>query len=276
MKVKLEGKGNAMFIYSKKSYIWFLEDGSLVLKGSPFKSRLKFYLPKCISDVFLDLLNADEEERYHIIAEEIRNAEFENLLTHISTPLYRLVGKDIQTVKRALKHEKKYGLVRTTWDDIPRIYLKRCEPHQWQTPVHLPLIKLIYLNNGVLDLREYSGLTIIEAIGYSVLKDTPLEKYFGNTVLLLLDDGIYSISIRNMSYLISQKGELIEVPTSKSQDILGGVLVGLKCQFNAKKVNVKEEQFRDIILSYAKEILKRMKLGVKVDWKEREVPLWLS
>jgi len=263
LSVKLEGKGKAMYIYSKKSYIWFLEDGKVVVKGSPFKSRVKFQLPKIVSERFEDLILANEDERFKIIEKAISEAETKDLFAHVTSPFYRLLGKDVQTVKRSTREERKrYGIVRTVWDDVRTIYLKKGNPSNWCSPSHFPLLKLLIEKGGEIDLSEFNGLTIVEACGLPILKGGVLSKNFSGRALLYMNGSLYSFTLNNLKFVIETKNDVKEVPSTQSDRVRGGVLTNIIADYRAKEVEIDESNLRKLVLVHTVEVLKNMGLGV--------------
>lgn len=87
--------------------------------------KSKFYLPQIISKNLLRLFAMNREERRKYIRELIENASIEELFSSVAQQLWRTVGKDLVSAKQALREEKEVVYVRTPWEELPRIALKK-------------------------------------------------------------------------------------------------------------------------------------------------------
>jgi len=115
----------------------------VIVKGSALLNLKKFYLPECIS--LHELLKLqDKKERLKYIREVIHSCEIHELFIRTAQQVWRLIGKEIQSLKRMREKMKTYLRVLTVWNERPQIYLKKIKPYQVYMPHTAPLIKLFY------------------------------------------------------------------------------------------------------------------------------------
>ncbi|RLE55435.1 MAG: hypothetical protein DRJ40_08250 [Thermoprotei archaeon] len=265
LEADLEDVWNVMYIYSRKSYI--LQGKKVVLKGSPIKSLLRFRLPKVITDNFVKIVSSSYEERIKLIRELIDSADIEDLFTYPANQLYRLIGKDLQSVKREIKVRGKYYLrVFTPWEEPRSIYLKKANVHQFATPQHAPLIELLRKAPKVprINLADYEGYVVLEARCLPCKRARPLNKLTRADMLMYGDDGnIYAITLEDILYYLStREGRVLKVRPSETGRIYGESLVvfAVESKMKVDKLRIDEDILRNCVHEYTK--IKLREIGI--------------
>lgn len=255
LELDIEDVWEKFYVYRKKNYILRKGD-KIIIKGSALLNLKKFYLPEAVS--LHELLKLeDKRERLKYISEVIGSCDIHELFIRVSEQVWRLVGKEFQSLKRMREKMIEYLKVMTVWNERPVIYLKKIKTYQVYMPHTAPVLKLFQDGREIVDLHEYSAHDIVE-INMLKLDKVRLPNIEGN--ILIYDDGFYSISVDNMWYILRTGGEEIEVPTDYALRNTFGflpTLTKLKMKFKIKKVdNITEDVLRRVVLDYTKDVLR--------------------
>jgi len=279
LEVDLEDVWDRMYIYSAKNYI--LKKGDkIVIKGGALKNLKKFYLPECIN--IYELLRIDDkEERLKYISEVIHSCEVHELFSRIHQQVWRLIGKDYQSVKKAIAskikeytskngltfHEAKslasrtYIRVLTPWVEKPVIYLKKLAPYMIARPDSAPIVQL-YINYGeVVDLEKLSAHDIVEMYCIKT-EDLKLRNIEGE--LLVWNEDLYSVKINSLTYVVKLRDREIEIPANYHQLVNNTYslppiarLEKLKLNFEVRKVEIEKNALRNAVQNYVKTLLRK-------------------
>jgi len=107
----------------------------------------------------------NREERRKYIRELIENASIEELFSSVAQQLWRTVGKDLVSAKQALREEKEVVYVRTPWEELPRIALKKIQLYHLLMPTNAPLVAFLINNmidSNFVQLSNFSPYLIVE------------------------------------------------------------------------------------------------------------------
>ena len=243
-----------MYIYGKKNYI--LKKGDkIITKGSAIMNLKKFYLPDCISLIEL-LKYEDRDERLKYIEDTIRNCELHELFIRVAQQVWRLLSKDIQSIKRSKEGIQKYLRVLTVWQEKPYIYLKKVRDYMLSMPHTAPIVKLSVEHGEVIDLHNVNAFDIIE---FYMLKKDWLRLPNIQADILFWDEHVYAVTFKDMYYVLRMSGKEIEIPSNYT--IIKGInftatLTKIKLNVKIKKVNIDDQVLRNVVLEYVKNVLK--------------------
>ena len=257
LEVDLEDIYDYFYIYSKKNYI-AVKSGKLIIKGSALKNLDKYYLPDALR--LEKLLLLPKEERLKYIKEVITSASIEELFTTVAQQFWRLIGKSIESVKRASREGSRWLRVLTVWEDPRVLYLKKVRPSHILMEHTAPLVSILLESKGSVDLSNYNPYTVYEVKvfkprGFSV----KALKQFTNVDLLVYIDDIYGVRLENLFYVIKQGSREVKIPsyyTVKNYLPFFGTLIALQSKMNYKVVKIGEEALRNIVYTNVVERLR--------------------
>ena len=250
LEVDYEGSYERGIIITRKSYILIGQD--ILIKGSKIRSKLKYYLPLCISKKFIEIINADPSERKKIIREIIYSANIEELFANPAQQLWRLISRDPQAVKREIARGKEFVRVRTTWDDVRTIYLKKLNIANLMKPEQSPLIYLLYIcKDNTLILSDYEPYYIIDTnyLYIPVEVNVPQICAFGSRGVFLINDKLYIVNISKLLYILEDRYGIQHCVASEKVDSSYNMytLVAIKGIIRPREIRMDECTFRDIV-----------------------------
>ena len=258
LELDIENVWDKVYVYKKKNYI--LRKGNIVLfKGSALHNLKKFYLPECIS--LHELLKyEDKMERLKYVKDVIYNCEVNELFIRTAQQVWRLVGKEVQSLKRMKEKASTYLKVLTVWNERPLIYLKKVKPYHIYMPHTIPLIKLFIDKGKIIDLHEVNAHDIIECYSLN-LEDIRLKTIEGD--VLIWDEEVYTVKLLDFNYIVRFGGKEVFIPSHYSvrqyTNVLG-TLVKLNGNTYVKTIKIDENVLRDCVFSYVKSLLKEYNL----------------
>ena len=270
LEADFEGKYDKAFIIKKKNYILIGDD--VVIKGGKLKIDLKFFLPRCISDNYVDIVKAPVDQRRKIIKELIDSAYIEDLFPLIAQQFWRLIGKDPQSVKRQVsKESKKYVQVHTVWEDKPTLVLKKMNISHMCMPAHAPFFAHLILQNiDKIFLFDYDPFLILEA-QYLYFP----SKYFKYVLGLLnykayergiyyINDKLYAFSLQKFHYILKDRFGTYAVVSPEETDRLRGryTLEAITVKYKFRQINIKEDTLRGIV--YKLTIARLKEQGIEI------------
>jgi len=253
LEVDVEGVWDEMYIYSKKNYI--LKSGDkVIIKGSALKTLTRVKLPSCIDLVELVRIGS-REDKIRYVREQILNCELHELFIRNHMQVWRLVGKDPDTVKRARDRASRYVRVLTPWSEQPYIYLKKFNTSQLRHIYNSCLYRELVLNDGYIELDRYNAFDIVEA--YCLKAEAiGLEKY--NVDFLIFDEKIYGIRILDIYYILESGTERYRVPGNYTQSHFKyskNTVVAVEGKIHVRELNVDEQLLRRLVYKYTINVL---------------------
>lgn len=254
--VDIEGFYELGYFLKKKNYILLGED--FLIKGGTFKMKSKFYLPQIVAKNMLKLLAMDISQRRKYIKELIESASTEELFSSISQQLWRTLGKDLVSAKHAIKEGKEVAIVRTPWEELPRMYLKKIQLYHLAMPTNAPLSAFLIQEStkDTITLAEYSPFLIIEALALyvpiearSVAGSLGLNYSGGERLLFYYGDKIYRFMPKDFKYILSSKiNPVLEVPANAVNSSLNySKLIGIKADYIMKPVDITRDVLERVV-----------------------------
>jgi len=255
LELDVEDVWDKFYVYAKKNYI--LKKGDkVIVKGSALINLKKFYLPECIS--LHELLKYESrEDREKYIQEVIHSCEIHELFIRASQQVWRLVGKDYQSLKRMRDKMKEYMRVLTVWNEKPVIYLKKIRNYMISMPHTAPIIKMFLDKGSEIDLHDYTAHDIIEIYMHK-LPALKIKNLVGD--VLVWDEDLYVVSIDKLWYVLRCGGKEYTILSDYVNKPTVGMIVTLtklKLDFDVKKVQISEDVLRKCVLDYTKTILRK-------------------
>jgi len=258
----VEGIWDKMYIYSKKNYI--LKKGDIVIiKGSALINLDKFYTPEAVS--LQELLRFEsKEEREKYVKEVIMNAPLEDLFVRGHNQIWRLLSKDVQSVKRLKDRQNRYIRVLTPWAEKPTLILKKARGGQLLMPHSIPVVSFFLDGTQEVDVSELNPFNIVELRSLRI--DGELNRLKARHFVydaLIYADRIYTIRIKNIFYGIRQGSNIKYVPMwyqgSYPQRPIG-VLESLKGDIEIKTVDLDEDLLRELVFRETVKTLREYRL----------------
>jgi len=229
LEADFEGTYQNAYFLKKKNYILVGDD--VIVKGGKIRIAMKFYLPRIISSNIIEIIKANYYERKKVINELIDSANIEELFPLIAQQLWRLVGKDPQSVKKIETEKgKKYVRVLTEWEDKPQILLKKCGISHWLMPSHSPLFNfMISLSTDRLMLHEYDAYFVLDAL-YLYIKHS-LFRIFSEFLsykenergIFYINDNLYLFRLKSVNYILRDKAGSTMLVNSNNVDSIEAV-----------------------------------------------------
>ena len=251
--VDIEGFYELGYFLKKKNYVLLGED--YLVKGGTFKMKSKFYLPQIISKNLLRLFAMNREERRKYIRELIESAAIEELFSSVAQQLWRTVGKDLVSAKQALREEKEVVYVRTPWEELPRIVLKKIQLYHLLMPTNAPLVAFLINNmidSNFVQLSNFSPYLIVESsILYIPQELSNVVSGLGvdSRLLVLLNGQIFEFKPRYLKYILSSKiNPMIEISADSINSTFNYYkLVGLKSEFELKHIRIERDVLNRLV-----------------------------
>jgi len=250
LEADVENIWDKMYIYGKKNYI--LKKGDIVIvKGSALINLDKFYTPEALSiQELLRFESKEERERY--VKETIMNAPLEDLFVRGHNQIWRLISKDIQSVKRLKEAQDRYIRVLTPWNEKPTLILKKARGAQLLMPHSIPIVSLFLDGRQEIEIAELNPFNIIEL--RSLRLDGELSRIRAKYMVLdalVYYDRLYTVRIKDIRYGIRQRSEIKYFPmwyngTYPLHPI--GVLETLKGDIELRPIQIDEKMLRTAVL----------------------------
>lgn len=265
LEVDYEGSYDQGYIISKKSYVLIGND--VVLKGGKIKMKLKFFLPQIISKNFIKIVKNYPYNYKKIVRELIDSCNIEELFSTPAQQIWRLIGKDPTAVKREIKQGKEVVVVRTVWDTVRILYLKKGNPATFAMPSHAPLITLLANSTDhTLMLYDYEPFYIIDSMcmyipSYVNVKlNIPVWRHYNVKCLYYIDNKIYAIGVKSIRYILEDKyGSVEKIESNKINSTYNYYkIVGVEGQLEIYRVNINEQTLREIAYRISIEQIKRI------------------
>jgi DNA polymerase elongation subunit (family B) len=262
LQADLEGVWDYLFIYSKKNYI--LRGGDkVVVKGSALYNLDRFYLPEAIN--LHELLRIpDKVERQRYVKEVIGSAPLEELFVRSHQQVWRLISKDVQTLKRMADRRERYIKVLTPWAEKPVITLKKAKGGHLFVPHSSPIFKLFYTWGNTVEAEELNPFSIVEF--RSLKLDGELARIkvtYGLGDIVFYEDRLYTLELQNIFYKIVSKGRVREIPMwyeGNYPEHPIGTLKGLVFTGSIKPATIEENTLRKVLAHATIKTLSKYKI----------------
>jgi len=259
LEVDVEDIWDKMFIYSKKNYI--LKKGQIViLKGSALINLERMYTPECVSLREI-LATEDKQERLRLLKDMIESAPIEDLFVRGHQQIWRLIGKDTQSLKRQSHKKERYAKALTPWNEKPYVYLKKAGGGQMLLPHSNPIFALFLDGSETVNLEDLNPFNIVELRALKV--DGHIARLKGRYTLgdlIIWNEGIYTLWFDGLYYVIETRGKIWKLPSryeGKFGDRPIGTLRALEGKIGIKQIKIDEDLLRRLVLEETKATLRR-------------------